>query len=277
MTQQQAEEHMRAFKIFNGIVVSIFLFLIAASVYITAQNMIVDKQLQEFMNREVISTRVISFMVSGEPRTITYYQVKAIEGELTKPLFTSTSDPYFGKKGDILITNENPFAYDRNNDGRFDVDPPFMLGSFLSAVWGGHVVLVSEDDGSKIIHAVGSEIGIVGGELVKAVRIDQNRWHNLRGEIIGVRVKGATEEDYNEAVEQATTFLGQAFNYTLIIDRQNKKGCTDLVFQAFKQAGVHLDYDRGPVAGTDLIISPNTYIYLYAFTDASGNRHIYHT
>jgi hypothetical protein len=268
---------MRVLKIFSGILVSIFLFLIAVSVYITAQNMLVDKQLHDFMNREVISTRVVTFTVSGEIKTITYYQVQLAEGETTKPLFTSTSDPYFGKKGDILITNENPFAYDRNHDGQFDVDPPFMLGSFLSAVWGGHVVMVSEDDGSKIVHAVGSEIGIVGSELVKAVRIDQNRWHNLKGEIVGVRVKGATAEDYDNAVAQATTFLGQDFNYTLIIDRQNKKGCTDLVFQAYKQAGFHLDYDRGPVAGTDLIISPNTYIYLYAFTDAAGNRHIYHT
>jgi uncharacterized protein YycO len=277
MTQHFVEGFMRILKIFNGIIVSIFLLLMASSIYITAQNIAIDTQLQNFMSREVISTRVISFTVSGEIKTITYYRVALEDGEISKPLFTTPSDPYFGKKGDILITNENPFAYDRNNDGRFDVDPPFMLGSFLTAVWGGHVVLVSEDNGSKIIHAVGSQIGLVGSEQVKAVRIDQNRWHNLTGEIVGVRVKKATPEDYNNAVEQAATFLGQDFNYSLIFDRQNKKGCTDLVFQAFKQAGFHLDYDRGPVSGTDLIISPNTYIYLYAFTDASGNRHIYHT
>lgn len=268
---------MKAIKIISGIVVSIFLFLVATSVYITAQNMIVDQQLREFMSREVIATREVSYSVGSAVRTITYYQVALNDGELSKPLFTSPADPFFGKKGDILITNENPFAYDRNHDGQYDLDPPFMLGSFLSAVWGGHVVLVSEDDGSSIIHAVGSQIGLGNEQLVKAVRTDVNRWHNLRGDIIGVRVKDATIEDYNEAVEQAKTFLGQDFNYTLIIDRQNKKGCTDLVFQAYKQAGFHLDYDRGPVSGLDLIVSPNTYIYLYAYTDATGNRHIYHT
>jgi hypothetical protein len=268
---------VRGLKILNGVLLSLLLFLMGAAIYITAQNVLIDGQLKEFMNREILETREVVENLGIRTKITKYYKVAALDSELFRPLFEEGRTPYLGKKGDILITNQNPFAYDRNGDGRFDVDGPFMVGSLLSIVWGGHAVLVSEDDGSKIIHAVGSEIGLVNGELVKAVRIDSNRWHNLNGKIVGVRVKGATPDDIDEAVEQAKLTLGQPFNYTLIIDRQNSKGCTDLVFQAYKKAGFTIDYDLGPASGNDLILSPNTYIYLYAYTDSSGVRHIYYS
>jgi len=267
---------MKAIKTLHGLILTMLLFLMASATYITSQNALIDAQLSEFTGRRVLDTKEVILNYGTKQKITMYYKLERNQGETDRGLFEGEGTKYFGKKGDILLTNQNPFAYDRNQDGRYDVDPPFVLGSFLSVVWGGHVVLVAEEDGSRIIHAVGSEIALEDAAFSQAVRYDINNWHILGGQIVGLRVKKAEPKDWDNAVAAAETFLGQPFNYSLLFDRKNKKGCTDLVFMSYKEAGFSLDFDLGPVSGNDLILSPLTYVFLYAYTDQSGVRHIYY-
>ncbi|WP_105615695.1 hypothetical protein [Vallitalea okinawensis] len=165
-----------------------------------------------------------------------------------KPIYQEGED-WVGSYGDINIIYEA-------------VTP--IVGFYV----GGHAAVIEDENQS--IETTG--LDPPGQNFVK-YRV--NNWAKRHDFVIGLRVVGADEEDYHEAVAGAKTTLGKPYDYIFYLINQSFY-CTEVITAGWDPLGYHLNYDGGAVTVQDLMVSPLTYVSYIHYTDKDGNKVVFH-
>lgn len=165
-----------------------------------------------------------------------------------------------GTDGDIFLTRDSPIKIP-------------LIDNIIFTLFGGHAAIIT-DNGLKQIEANGMSED--GNNYVKKV---DNDWLGYGGEVVGLRIKNAKEEVYQNVVKEAEIVARKKikYNYTFIFNTQNSFYCTDLVKYLYQKEKIDLNNDGFATTTYDLVLSSATYIAYYSYTDQKGVRHIYHT
>jgi hypothetical protein len=279
----------RMMKIILVSVAGFFIFLFGQTI---GEHIAIQREIHQFVQRgvldEVNSTDTIKYYkVSRE----TYYPNELIRSpfynnDLTKP----------GAAGDIFVTQQSPL-----------VGYP-GIHEFVTFFFGGHAAVI--DSNNKIYETIGIpdsdekllDVMINGGRNTHVVGDVFNYWLDAdyrdtnetdpsylafgnwyRNEWIGLRVKGVTQDD----IDQAMAFLEDKaekesqYNFLFVLFTRNKYYCTDMVSRAYESIQVNgkqkynLNRDLIAVTVNDLILSKNTYIS-YFVTTKNNVKHVYY-
>lgn len=232
---------IKVLKIFVIFILSIFSLAAILTVDAALENLQVDDQLIQFMNKgEQVSTY----------RDFIFYEVE-IEEELKTPSisFDVTGKPYVPTSGDIFVLRESSMNFIP------------LAAEFITYYFGGHAGIVY--DGNTIIETTGMDIN---PDYNKVITSSVNIFYRHEEvNTIGLRVK-APEEDIIKATNYAYSTLGTPYNYSFIFDRKDKLYCTDLISRSFgKEAGLDYNLDKDGIATScnDLVISEDTFITYY--------------
>lgn len=226
-----------------------------------------------------INNEINSFMERGKlvdidiVNKVKYYEVPRRKGEIDKPSFTEyAGDKYAfaGSYGDTFVTQESPFFK--------NPDIPIAY-EFISFWWGGHAAIVgnttNEYGEPEIIEAT----AMSDTEENNAVTKTWNYWlyQEYRDSFIGLRIKGATNNEYINYANWANSQLGVPYNMTFIFNTKNTYYCSDLVSRGWATLGYNLNEDAIVTSINDIIYSKDTYIFFYKYTDrGNGYQHIYY-
>jgi len=216
-----------------------------------------------YFEKAIINKKIIDFKdraeyVGVDPylENVYYYKVtKEYDYEdVSRKTFDIENRTNIGSKTDILITNRNPMR------GEPVLDP--IVGYLSNNFFIGHASINATDDGSRMFEVVGNASKPERNVVIEG----SNDWSNYLKDpvspiIIGLRIKGTTEEQRNKIVEYAYEQVGKGYNYTFIFNRHNTYYCTDLVSRAAKHAGININYDFFSTTGNDMIISKKVYIF----------------
>ncbi len=247
---------MKIYKIFNFFIIFLLSFFSLAAILTidaTIENIIVERQLVEFMNKGV---------EVGKHSNFTFYEV-VIEEELTTPVlsFTESGNPYLATPGDIFVLRESSLT-----------SIP-LAAEFITYYFGGHSGIVYDED--FLIETTGMELN---PELNKVIKNKNDVFFRPeRVSSVGLRVK-ATEEEIESAVNFAESTIGLPYNYSFVFNRKNSFYCTDLVSRSYgKEAGLNFNLDKDGIATScnDLIISKDTFITYYLVYEGY-NKHLYY-
>lgn len=254
-------------KIFKAISMALVVFILFFLFTTLPEYVVINNEIESFMERgELVNTDII--------KKIKYYEVPRRSGEIDKPSFTS----YYGDKyafagsyGDTLVTQESPFFQN-------GVDIPVAY-EFVSFWFGGHAAIISdefdEDDYPEIIEATALSQTPENNAVTKTF----NYWlyQEYRDNFIGLRVKGATKEEYQSYTNWAKEQLGTPYNMTFIFNTENTFYCSDLVSKGWGELGYNLNKDAIVTTINDIISSEDTYIFFYKYSDRkTGYQHIYY-
>lgn len=165
-----------------------------------------------------------------------------------KPIF-SRNENWAGSYGDINIIFE-------------------AIHPMVSFYVGGHAAIIM--DRQLSIETTGLE---PPGKNVTKYR--PNDWGNRHRFVISLRVKGASSEDYKEAVAYAKKTLGAPYDYSFM-PFNNKFYCTEVILEAWNPLGYPLNYDGGIITVQDLIMSPLTYISYIHYIDENGQKTVFY-
>ncbi len=170
-------------------------------------------------------------------------------------------DNYIGSSGDILLNKKSPF-----------VEYPIIC-EFISFFFGGHAAApmgtesslgVYDGTAKKILENAGNN---PDGNNV--AREGVNNWFSSlrRDETIGVRVKGVSEIESYQFIDNLKSRLGEPYNFSFIFNTKNSSYCTDFISKSWKEVSNKYDLnDFFYVSVNDLIISEKTYIFFYKYT-----------
>jgi len=204
----------------------------------------VRNQVEEFKSRGVYLDK------SGSTK---YFTVKAREGEnTTRHIKDGISDYNVGSKADIYVTSRNPLG------------DSALIGWISKKTWIGHTALVYDDYGKKTIEITGSL-----SPEDNVVRIFPNTWISNAGQtpqVALLRIKDTTEKERQRIIEYAEKQMGKPYNYSFLFNRNNSFYCSDLVSRAVASVGINVNYDYLATTGSDMIVSPNTYLIYYQET-----------
>lgn len=164
-----------------------------------------------------------------------------------KPIHREGED-WLGSPGDIPLTFEA-------------VNLPVMF------LVGGHSGVVVDEE------TVVESSGLEAWEK-NITKLWGNRWKTRYDEVLLLRVKGASPEDYTEALQEAKTLLGRRYDY-LFSPTDRWIYCSEVPWRAWRSRGFQLNYDSLWVTPNDLLISPQTYIVYYQYRDPEGILHTY--
>jgi uncharacterized protein YycO len=203
---------------------------------------------------------------------ISYYRVKPIydyEDIEDRYVFNyHQSYPYIGSKGDIILTNRNPMRRDPL------LSAPVGFLSYYFYV--GHATINGDDEGDLLIESVGNDSVNNGVRLYVP-----NDWFYQGSDtpsIVGLRVKYATPDEIDQAVEYTIDKLGLPYNFSFVFNRKNSYYCTDLVSRAYAHVGYNTNYDYFGTTGNDMIMSKNTYVIFHrnlVYIDGEVHYNIY--
>lgn len=233
---------MKAIKISLYVLyVVLFLFMVFV-VNGKVENALVNQDIEAFKARG-------EFVVAiGNTR---YYAVKQQYDyeDLSRDVLRGHTISRIGSTSDIFVTSRNPV-------------PGNPITEWLSKnMWLGHAGIVIDDEGRETIEITGN---ISPEENV--VQIWTSTWLSTdRGspQIAVLRIKDTTEEQREAMIEYAKSKLGLPYNYTFIFNRANAFYCSDLVSRAVSAGGININYDHLATTGSDMIVSPNTYLVYY--------------
>ena len=194
-----------------------------------------------------------------------YVKFYRIESDEVDVAFRKTNNNiYPGVHGDILVSTEatliNPF-----------------VSSFISFFAGGHAaVCIDYSDKVEVEENMTIEASGVNGDD-DAQLFKKNYWVSpyIFNEVIGLRMN-MTKEEKDTFVDNTVNFLGYPYNYSFIFNTKNSIYCSDLVSRSVKPLGFNLNKDNGTTTIYDLIVSSDTYIFYYHYTDKEGIKHIYY-
>lgn len=221
------------------IIISLFsIFMINGLI----ENLYVRKQIHDFKARGVLVY---------ETDDTKYYEVRKMYDyeDNTKHVLTDYSSPYVGFTTDIFVTSRNPLP------------GSVLLGTLSHYIWIGHAGIVIDPEGKQTIEITGTDVNN------SVVSVYENTWLNdsldYTKEIVLLRVKNMDEEKAKKTVDYLESKIGSGYNYSFLFNRSNTFYCTDLVSRAIASSGINVNYDYLATTGSDLIVSPNTYIVYY--------------
>lgn len=265
----------------------IFSFGVAVS-----ENQMMDKEIQEFVDRAVFEYEEEFEYTPGVFQTRRYYTVSretSYELADTRSVFYNSSRKFLGQKGDMYATRLSPFP------------TAGIIDTFITYYFGGHVALNNGEN--RYIEAVGfpddneSIFDIIfhpGDEphdYSVTVSTSYNYWLNprfraedhpdaavygqmYRTKFVGLRVKNITQEQIDGAVDYGMDKVDQnLYNFLIFMDMRYKFGCTDLVSRAYQDVLVEPERQRNYAQALnddgfitsvhDIILSNETYIVSY--------------
>lgn len=232
------------------------LFIMTGIIFYFVQNGFIENSLVKNKINEFTKNSVLIEETSEEK----IYKVSRETSE-----YSSVYNGYIGRPGDILLTRDSPFEIP-------------VVKQFISFFFGGHACIVSTNnlDGnprSKVGNLVIESSGM-GGE--SGVDIRENTWgyEKLQINIIGIRIKGYSDNDYNEVLNNAYKLRGKKYNYSFVFNKKNSYYCTDLVSRSFILKNVKLN-DGFITSTNDIILSENSYIFFYQKVE-NGIKYIYY-
>lgn len=233
-------------------IVSFFAFVSLLVVDVVVENIIVDTQISNFIEKGVFKE------VIGN---IHLYEVE-VEG-LTEPsiTFDLRGYPESTNRGDIFIHKES------------EINMVPYSAAFISYFFGGHAGIILNE--SKTIEVNGA----MSNPALNVVDTCYNDifYGGTSRDTLGLRVR-APQDDIDKAVDFAYAEVGKPYNFTFVLNRKNSYYCTDLLSRAFgKEAGLNYNLDKDGIATScnDLILSEDTNIIYYMFYVGS-EKHLYY-
>ncbi|MCL2522137.1 MAG: hypothetical protein FWE36_04675 [Erysipelotrichales bacterium] len=167
-----------------------------------------------------------------------------------------------GMNGDLLVSLETPFPQIPIVNQLF----PFFFGGHAAVSFGPEI------------------IDITGNFLrtdINYVRRSENDFitnYRLKT-FIGLRIINATENDFEITNNFYKESIGMRYNYFFLFGRNSRTYCTDLIRKAWNQPGLSRNFQlyshRLFVSVQDLILSPDTEIFMYKYVDRNLVTHIY--
>ncbi|MDI6452201.1 YiiX/YebB-like N1pC/P60 family cysteine hydrolase [Peloplasma aerotolerans] len=275
----------------------ILILIVAGMIYslgvAVSENIRSNRAIEAFKSRAVFEYEEEFEYVSNIFQTRRYYKVSretSYELEDTRSVFYDESRKYLGQKGDIFMTDKSPFP-----------GIP-VVHQFITFYFGGHAAINNGDN--RFVEAVGfpdedetvwdfiKHPGDQPHDYSATVNLTRsNYWLNpmyrnesdpdyqyygstYRREFIGLRVKGVTQTQLDDAVDYATDKVDKnLYNFLYFLDMSYKYYCTDLVSRAYQHALVDekdqrnysraLNDDGFITSVNDIILSRETYIAFY--------------
>ena len=293
---------IKLFKVF-------FILALAGSIYslgvAISENIQVDRAIEAFKSRAngIYTEEVV--LINGVEQTRRYYSVSretSYELDDSRSVFQEPDHMHLGQKGDIFVSQDSPFPHIP------------VIHQFISYYFGGHAAIhtgegnfveaVGFPDEDESLWAIMTHPGNKPHDFSTVVGMSQtNYWlspnyrdendssykyfgPNYRKEFVGLRVKGVSQNQIDDAVEYASNQVGTSlYNFWFFLDMKYKFYCTDLVSRAYQHvmvpANKQREYSRALnddgfiTSVNDLILSKETYIIFYVeFKD--DITHIYH-
>lgn len=272
------------------LVAGFFIFLFGQTL---GEHIAIQREIRQFVQRGVLDE-------INSTDTIKYYKVSRetyYPDELIRNPFYNNNYLKPGAAGDIFVTQQSPL-----------VGYP-GIHEFVTFFFGGHAALV--DQNNKIYETIGIpnsdekllDVIINGGADTHVVGGITNYWLDpnfrredefdpsylafgswYRNKWIGLRVKGATQEDIDYALNYVEDKAEQKaqYNFLFVLFTKNKYYCTDIVSRAYEavkneEGKQKYQFNRDLIAVTvnDLILSKSTYISYYV-TTINNVKHVYY-
>lgn len=293
-TKMTRKPRRKRFFRFVKVLVSLILMGMIYSLGIAiAENIQVDRHIENFKKRGVFESEVNYEYSSGVFQVRRYYKVSretSYELSDTRSVYYQSNRKFLGQKGDIFVTQDSPFPYS-------------PLGHlFVSYYFGGHAAI--NDGNNRFVEAVGFPqddetifdfIFHPGEEphdfSATVSKSGTNYWldpryrheadqeypyygSSYRKEFVGLRVKDIASEQIDGAVAYAEEKIDKnLYNFLFFLDMKYKFYCTDLVSRAYQSVMVEegrqrnysraLNDDRFITSVNDLILSKETYMIFY--------------
>lgn len=222
-------------------------FLLVFLIIGIVKNVFVQNKIKAFVQQgKFVKEEIV------EGNVVKYYAVSRETSE--KSLFYIDNKIYIGKTGDIMTTKNSPF------------DSIPIVHQFVSFFFGGHA---SMNISSKEV------IESVGNQDKNGVVIANNDWFYNRSEVVGLRIVGFDENDYQNVINKSMELLGSKYNYSFIFNTAKSFYCTDFISSAINEyCGKLKNYFI--VTVNDLIIDKDTYLFYYHYIDANNVMHVYY-
>lgn len=223
-----------------------------------------------FVENVVVNNRINKFMERGDfvkeevdpltKLTTRYYSVSretSFEKDGRESITRIGRTTYIGQRGDIITTKEAPFP---------NIPVIYQLVSYF---FGGHAGIVTSTE--EYLECVGNQ------DDNNCVRYNENDWFYIRSNTIGLRIKNASESDYEGIVKKAEEKIGKPYNYTFVFNTHKSYYCTDLVTTSVKEYNKKLDpNDSFVTTVNDLVASQKTYLFYYHYVDSDNVMHVYY-
>ncbi len=132
---------------------------------------------------------------------------------------------------------------------------------------GGHLGVV--EDERRVIESSGLE-----AMSKNIVKYWPNTWKRRYDHVILLRVHGATDEEYHQALENARDLLGRQYDF-LFTPFSRWIYCSEVPGRAWAPLGYNLNYDGLWITPNDVLISPHTYIVYVQYRDREGNLQVW--
>lgn len=228
------------------------------------ENKEIQQMIQLFINQPSSCTYSLQYDMN-------FCKIENKEYDITPSFFKSTLDKqfYIGNHGDILISLES------------ETKPP--LKQILTFYAGGHAALVDEN---------GLLIEITGLNSSPELNVVQNSYNYwlldaktmkesfiLRDSFLALKVTKASLNKRNIAMQTATSYIGQRYNYTFLFNTKKTHYCTDIVSKAYQNVDINLNKDGFITTTQDLVLSQDTQIFLYKEINkkhSQGTHNIYY-
>lgn len=238
--------------IFRIILFALFISIALFSIRSHQKNREIERMITVFReNRE------LNQVISNEK--FKYYHVPR---ETFDDAFSDPELLFPGQKGDLLVSLETPFPQIPIVNQLF----PFFFGGHAAVSFGADI------------------IDITGNFLrtdINYVRRSENDFitnYRLRT-FIGLRIINATTEDFEITNNFYKGSIGMRYNYFFLFGRNRRTYCTDLIRKAWNQPGLSRNFQlyshRFFVSVQDLILSPDTEIFMFKYVDRNLVTHIY--
>lgn len=204
--------------------------------------------------------------ILDETESTTMVKIYKIPSEEERACTQHNGTEYYpGNEGDILITLQS------------ELEIPF-IHDFVSFFAGGHAALVLgnyKDAEDSVTEMNTVESSGLNDDLNLADTSSKVYWTQYKHPVIGLRVK-MTETERKTVITRGMSLVGDPYNYSFLFDTNNTAYCSDLVGKAFASIGVNLNKDGFTTSIYDLLVSSETYITYYQYTDNQGVKHIYY-
>lgn len=247
------------------------IFLVFAFIFLSQsvfENKKIQNNISDFIERgvyqESLSNDDIKYYKVPRETNKNYYRDKSAFYEYDED---NVNYNYAGNYGDIFIKLDAPnLNIFLNNKFLYD---------FITYTVGGHSAIISYDN--KQIETNWNS------PTVNGVQLTNNDWINSYNEIIGYRVKNASEDDYKSATNWALSKVDKKYNMNIFVNRNEKFYCSDLISRAWgyenesiRDKKYSLNQDGLPTTVIDLGASNDVYMFFYKYEDSDGVIHIYY-